>query len=55
MPTEKIQSFGQQAPMERAADPAEIVPSYVFLAATALSSYYTGQLLTPTGGEIHPS
>lgn len=55
MPEDKVQSFGQQAPMGRAADPDEIAPSYVFFAAGQLSSYYTGQVLAPTGGEIHPS
>ncbi len=55
MPPAKVASFGQQAPMGRAADPDEIAPSYVFFAASQFSSYYTGQVLTPTGGEIHPS
>lgn len=51
---EKVASFGQQSPMGRAAQPDEIAPSYVFLASEQLSSYYTGQILAPTGGEIHP-
>lgn len=54
MPAEKVESFGQQAPMGRAADPDEIAPSYVFFAANQLSSYYTGEVLAPTGGETHP-
>ncbi|MBA9003112.1 SDR family oxidoreductase [Thermomonospora cellulosilytica] len=54
MPEEKVEKFGQQAPMERAADPDEIAPSYVFFASDRLSSYYTGQTLVPAGGEIHP-
>lgn len=51
---EKVAEFGQQAPVGRVAQPDEIAPSYVFLASEELSSYYTGQILSPTGGEIHP-
>lgn len=51
---EKVAGFGGQAPMERMAHPDEIAPSYVFLAADRMSSYYSGQVLTPIGGEIHP-
>ncbi|MGH3567968.1 MAG: SDR family oxidoreductase [Pseudonocardia sp.] len=54
MPAEKVESFGEQAPMGRAADPDEIAPSYVFFAASQLSSYYTGEVLAPSGGEIFP-
>jgi NAD(P)-dependent dehydrogenase (short-subunit alcohol dehydrogenase family) len=53
-PEERVETFGQQAPMGRAADPDEIAPSYVFFASDRLSSYYTGQTLVPAGGEIHP-
>ncbi|XVQ11509.1 SDR family oxidoreductase [Spirillospora sp. CA-255316] len=51
---EKVEGFGKQAPMGRAAHPDEIAPSYVFFASDRLSSYYTGQTLVPAGGEIHP-
>jgi NAD(P)-dependent dehydrogenase (short-subunit alcohol dehydrogenase family) len=54
MPPEKASSFGQQAPMGRAAHPDEIAPSYVFFAADRLSSYYTGEVLAPIGGETLP-
>jgi NAD(P)-dependent dehydrogenase (short-subunit alcohol dehydrogenase family) len=54
MPPEKVASFGGQAPMDRAAQPDEIAPSYVFLASERLSSFYTGQVLSPIGGETHP-
>jgi NAD(P)-dependent dehydrogenase (short-subunit alcohol dehydrogenase family) len=54
MPPEKVESFGTQAPMGRAAHPDEIAPSYVFFAAERLSSYYTGEVLAPTGGETLP-
>ena len=54
MPEGKVESFGQQVPMGRAADPDEIAPSYVFFAAGQLSSYYTGEVLAPIGGETMP-
>ena len=54
MDPERTAKFGQQAPMGRAADPDEIAPSYVFFAAERLSSYYTGEVLAPVGGETLP-
>ncbi|GLZ47519.1 oxidoreductase [Actinomycetospora sp. NBRC 106375] len=54
MPEEKVDSFGAQAPIGRPATPDEIAPSYVFFAADRLSSYYSGEVLAPTGGETHP-
>jgi NAD(P)-dependent dehydrogenase (short-subunit alcohol dehydrogenase family) len=51
---EKVEQFGQQVPMGRAAQPDEIAPSYVFFASNELSSYYTGEVLAPVGGETHP-
>lgn len=51
MPVEKVQQFGQQVPLGRAAQPEEIAPSYVFLASQD-SSYMTGQVLHPNGGEV---
>jgi NAD(P)-dependent dehydrogenase (short-subunit alcohol dehydrogenase family) len=54
-PADRVASFGGQAEMDRAAEPDEIAPSYIFLASEQLSSYYTGQILSPIGGEIHPS
>ncbi|NJP89417.1 SDR family oxidoreductase [Nonomuraea sp. FMUSA5-5] len=54
MPQEKVEQFGKQVPMGRAADPDEIAPSYVFFASNRLSSYYTGEVLAPIGGETLP-
>lgn len=54
MPEDKVDSFGAQAPIGRAADPDEIAPSYVFFAANRLSSYYSGEVLAPIGGETLP-
>lgn len=53
-PEEKVAGFGEQVPMRRAAQPDEIAPSYVFFAADRLSSYYTGEVLAPIGGETLP-
>ena len=54
MPADKVESFGSQVPMGRAAQPDEIAPSYVFFAAGRLSSYYSGEVLAPIGGETLP-
>ena len=48
---EKIAKFGSDAPMERAGQPNEVAPSFLFLASDD-SSYITGQCLHPNGGEI---
>lgn len=47
----KVSNFGSDAPMERAGEPAEVAPCYLFLASDD-SSYMTGQFLHPNGGEI---
>lgn len=49
--TEMTKNFGNQVPLGRAAQPDEIAPCYVFLACDD-SSYMTGQVLHPNGGEI---
>ncbi len=54
MPIDKTASFGEQVPMQRAAQPDEIAPSYVFFASNLMSSYYTGEVLAPIGGETLP-
>jgi NAD(P)-dependent dehydrogenase (short-subunit alcohol dehydrogenase family) len=54
MPEDKAEQFGTQAPIGRAASPDELAPSYVFFAANRLSSYYSGEVLAPTGGETMP-
>jgi len=51
MPADKVDSFGQEeSPMGRAAQPAELAPSYVFFASQE-SSYITGEVLGVTGGK----
>ncbi|HIW61650.1 MAG TPA: SDR family oxidoreductase [Candidatus Stackebrandtia excrementipullorum] len=51
-PAEKVEKFGTQAPAGREAQPDEIAPSYIFFASNRFSSYYTGEVLAPVGGEI---
>jgi NAD(P)-dependent dehydrogenase (short-subunit alcohol dehydrogenase family) len=53
-PEDKVESFGEHTPMGRPAEPDEIAPSYVFFASGQLSSYYSGEVLAPTGGETLP-
>ncbi|XP_022741956.1 glucose and ribitol dehydrogenase-like [Durio zibethinus] len=50
LPVDWITSLGSEAPMDRAAQPHEIAPSFVFLASNQCSSYFTGQFLHPNGG-----
>lgn len=47
----KVAKHGSDVPMKRAGEPAEVAPSYLFLACSD-SSYITGQVLHPNGGEI---
>jgi len=49
MPEEKLESFGKQSPLGRAAQPAELAPIYVFLASQE-SSYITSEVVGVTGG-----
>ena len=49
MDEEKVRSFGEQSPMGRAAQPAELAPSYVFLASQE-SGYITADVMAVTGG-----
>jgi NAD(P)-dependent dehydrogenase (short-subunit alcohol dehydrogenase family) len=48
---EHVESFGANVPMKRAGQPSEVAPAYVFLACSD-SSYMTGQILHPNGGEV---
>jgi NAD(P)-dependent dehydrogenase (short-subunit alcohol dehydrogenase family) len=49
-PPEEVAKFGAQTPMKRAAQPEEIAPAFVFLAAPSCSSYITGEILPIIGG-----
>jgi NAD(P)-dependent dehydrogenase (short-subunit alcohol dehydrogenase family) len=49
-PPEDVAEFGTKTPMKRAAQPEEIAPAFVFLAAPSCSSYITGEILPIIGG-----
>jgi NAD(P)-dependent dehydrogenase (short-subunit alcohol dehydrogenase family) len=49
--SERVASFGADVPMQRAGQPEEVAPCYVFLASDD-ASYMTGQILHPNGGEV---
>ena len=50
MPEEKVEGFGEQSPLGRAGQPAELAPAYVYLASED-SSYVTAAVLPVTGGQ----
>jgi NAD(P)-dependent dehydrogenase (short-subunit alcohol dehydrogenase family) len=52
-PPEKLPEFGQNTPLGRPAQPAELAPAYVFL-ASAESSYVLGETLNVNGGKPTP-
>ena len=52
-PMEKLTKFGQNTPLGRAGQPAELAPTYVFLASQE-SSYTTGEIIGVTGGNHLP-
>lgn len=49
--SEKIKSFGSETAMERAGQPSELGPAYVFLASDD-ASFITGQVIHVNGGEV---
>jgi len=49
-PAKAVQSFGTQNPMGRPAQPEEVAPAYVFLAAPSCSSYISGAIVPVMGG-----
>ena len=49
-PAKQVAKFGGETPMKRPAQPEEIAPAYVFLAAPSCSSYITGEVLPIIGG-----
>jgi NAD(P)-dependent dehydrogenase (short-subunit alcohol dehydrogenase family) len=50
MPAEKVKSFGQDTPLGRKGQPAEVAPAYVYF-ASADASFTTGEVLGVTGGK----
>ena len=53
MPESKVESFGEDTPLGRPGQPAELAPAYVFFASQE-SSYITGERLGVTGGKLMP-
>ncbi|MFC5596207.1 SDR family oxidoreductase [Deinococcus cellulosilyticus] len=50
-PEDKVEKFGEDTPLGRPGQPSEVATCFVFLASQD-SSYITGQVLHPNGGEI---
>ena len=48
---ERVSKFGADVPLGRPGQPDEVAPSFIFLACDD-SSYMTGQVLHPNGGEV---
>jgi NAD(P)-dependent dehydrogenase (short-subunit alcohol dehydrogenase family) len=48
---DRVAKHGSSAPMERAGQPNEVAPCYVFLASED-ASYISGQVLHPNGGNV---
>jgi NAD(P)-dependent dehydrogenase (short-subunit alcohol dehydrogenase family) len=48
---EKVSKFGSDVPMKRPAQPEELAPMYVFLAAPSCASYISGEVVPVIGGE----
>jgi NAD(P)-dependent dehydrogenase (short-subunit alcohol dehydrogenase family) len=46
-----VKTFGSDVPLRRAGEPVEVASCFIFLASEE-SSYMTGQILHPNGGEI---
>ena len=53
-PPEEIPDFGKDTPMGRPGQPNEVAPAFLFLACED-SSYMTGQVLHPNGGDFTSS
>jgi len=49
-PAERVRDFGKSSVMGRPAQPEELAPAYVFLAAPACASYISGAVLPVMGG-----
>ncbi len=47
----EVAKFGKDTPMQRAGQPSEVAPAYVFLASKD-ASYITGQIIHVNGGEM---
>ena len=52
-PEEKLPKFGENVPLKRPGQPAELAPVYVYLASQE-SSYVTAEIMGVTGGQHLP-
>lgn len=50
MPSEKVEQFGKEVPMERPGQPAEVAPAFVLLASQD-GTYISGAVIPVTGGQ----
>jgi NAD(P)-dependent dehydrogenase (short-subunit alcohol dehydrogenase family) len=50
-PPYKVETFGQNVPMERSGEPEEVAPAFIFLASDD-ASYISGQTIHVNGGTI---
>lgn len=50
-PEDKVASFEADVPMQRAGQPEEVAPCYIFPASDN-ASYMPGQIFHPNGGEV---
>ena len=50
MPGEKVEQFGDDTPLGRAGQPAEVAPAFVMLASDE-ASYISGSVIAVTGGK----
>ncbi|WP_029288317.1 SDR family oxidoreductase [Cellulomonas sp. HZM] len=50
-PAEKLETFGQDTPLGRAGEPAEVAHAFVFLASQVTGSYVSATVLGVTGGK----
>jgi len=53
-PAEHLKTFGKKTLFQRPGQPAEVAPSYLFLAAQSESSFITGEVIHVNGGQAMP-